>query len=167
MPRRRWLIAGLGVLATLSALVLLTRALQPPQNKVPSTTTSTGLPPQSGEDSGDTPRASPTWHAMASGDNTEEPERPLRSMPPSANPFAPPTGWSQATAEVPKLRLEGIAQGAAAIALISGRRVRVGESIEGYQLLAAGERQAELFAPAHGHLRLVLQGPPPPEVTEP
>lgn len=170
MLRRRWLLGGLGALAALSALGLLTRAVRPPQAAAVSSSVSTQpAASKAGEDAGDeAPALPPTWQEASRGAATAEPERPLHTMPSSLSPFhRADDSANLVRTEVPPLRLEGIAQGASTVALISGQRLRVGESIEGFELLAADGRQAELFAPAYGHLRLVLQGPESSATTEP
>jgi hypothetical protein len=105
----------------------------------------------------------PRWQSFMRQDEREMPARPVvrlaRGLPSPFDRLYGRAGGGAARPEGPGLRLEGIAAGAQAVALISGHAVREGGTISGYRVVRIGRRAVTLAGPRGARLDLSLEVP--------
>ncbi|HZF09371.1 MAG TPA: hypothetical protein VFE33_11325 [Thermoanaerobaculia bacterium] len=180
MTPGRLLLVGLGLLIAAGAVVLVARGWSgmssgsgvggaaDPQNA--------GTPPPGGGhgDDKEKEKAAPRWQSFTRPDvagvaGVADPHNPAVPRPvlhfaaPVASPFhSAPTASAVAPREAPHLRLDGVSPGEHGVALLSGKVVRLGETISGYRLSRIGKSSVSLVNPAGARLELVLGASPPP-----
>lgn len=122
-----------------------------------------GTPAPEGRGShGKAEEKAPRWQSFVRPGDPGTPPRPsihLASRP--ASPFDRlPTGGSVAPARPanPGLRLEGISRGDQPVALLSGRAVRVGDTLSGFRVTRIDRSAVTLAGPGGARLGLTLGG---------
>ena len=102
----------------------------------------------------------PRWQSFLRPDERAAPPRPVVRLAQEApNPFdrLAAGGVRAARPENPGFRLEGIAGGARAVALISGHAVREGGTLSGYRVVHIGRSAVTLAGPQGARLDLALE----------
>jgi hypothetical protein len=165
MTPGRILLIGLGLLITVGALFLVVRSFRgmgPPASPQAAATPGGAQGEEKGKEK---EKAAPRWQSfLRPDDRAPVPPRPLLHFPtPVASPFHRAPAASPTTPlAAPSLRLEGVSTGDRPAALISGRVVRVGGTIDGYRLGSIGKSRVSLSRPDGERLDLVLGASPPP-----
>jgi hypothetical protein len=103
----------------------------------------------------------PRWQSFLRPDERETPRPVVRLARGLPSPFDRLAGLAGGGArpESPGFRLEGIAAGAHAVALISGHAVREGGTISGYRVVRIGRSAVTLAGPRGARLDLALEVP--------
>ena len=115
-----------------------------------------------GGEAGD--EAPPGWQSFIRPDERDTPPRPVvRFAQGLPSPFdrlpdgASGGGVRREKKERPDLRLQGISFGAQAVALLSGRAVRVGDTVSGYRVSRIGRSAVTLAGPQGDRFELALR----------
>ena len=171
MKPGRIILVAVGLLIAAGALTLVIRGFRGSTSTADSAGGSDGSTEQGlgagsqlgrGGSQGDE-EALPRWQSFTHQLEPEPPERPIRRIDVALeNPF----DRAFATTELARaaLRLEGIAPGTPAVALISGRVVHVGDSLASWQVVRIDNHGVSLADSAGQRLELTLGDPAIPEV---
>lgn len=150
MSMRRILILTVGALVAAGALFLLVRdALGTAASPATSPTTATG--PSAVDDPEEKP---PRWEDFTNPDSLEPPPRPLAlGEIPAESPFE--RGYGREKLSNLDLRLDGVAPGTPPRAMISGRTLGIGDTIEEFRVLRIDRSGVALEGPAGLRIHLL------------
>ncbi len=106
----------------------------------------------------------PAWQSFIQPDERDTPPRPVvRFAQGLSSPFdrlpdrLPAAKSGGGRRQDPGLRLEGISVGAQAVALLSGRAVRVGDTVSGFRVVRIGRSAVTLAGPQGTRHELALR----------
>lgn len=180
MTPGRLLLVGLGLLIAAGAVFLVARGWSGMSSGSGAAgvadAQNAGIPPPGGGhgDDKEKEKAAPRWQSFIRPDaagtagvadphNPPVPRPVLHFAAPVASPFhSAPAASVVAPGEAPHLRLDGVSPGEHGVALLSGKVVRLSETIAGYRLSRIGKSSVTLVSPAGARLDLVLGASPPP-----
>lgn len=165
MKVSRLVLVAVGVVVAIGALLLIFRGLAGGGLDVQPAAPGTG-PAAPSEQADDEASSTARWTSFARPTDAETPQRPLR---PLGADLASPFDRAFANDELAKnaLRLEGVSEGDPAVALISGRVLRVGDTIAGFEVRTIRRDTVSLAGPGAMSLELALGDSALPEVGEP
>lgn len=167
MSRGRIALIAAGLLITAGAFFLIVRAFGGAA-ATPETPSAEAADAGKAEGQGED-KEPPRWQSFIRPGEREAPPRPvLRIAQGLPSPFERFPGGRAGTGagtgvrqESPGFRLEGISVGAQAVALLSGRAVRVGDTLSGYRVVRIGRSGVTLAGPRGARFDLALQGDGP------
>jgi hypothetical protein len=155
MSKGRIALVAAGLLLGLAALLLAARGFRGAAAggaAVPDT----AAPEGRGRDGEKEPP--PRWQSFLRPGEGAPPRRPLvRLARGLSSPFDRPQAVARPAGN-PGFQLQGISTGVRAVALVSGRAVRVGDSLAGYRVVRIGRSAVTLAGPG-GRLDLALRAP--------
>lgn len=156
MSAGRIALIAAGLLFAIGGLVLIVRGFR--GSAVPAAASEPAQAAPAGSRGQEPPP--PKWQSFLRPDGPQAPPRPVVRLAQAVpNPFDRlATGR---TVKAPKpvssgLRLEGIAAGAQAVALISGHAVREGGTISGFRVICIGRSAVTLAGPRGNRIDLAL-----------
>lgn len=151
-----------GLLIAAGALFLLARGFRGAAAAGQATPApeETAAGPADGGKAGD--KAPPEWQSFLRPDERKTPPRPvLRVAQGLPDPFdrlpGAGSGGGRRESPQPPLRLEGISIGAQPVALLSGRAVRVGDTVSGYRVARIDRSAVTLAGPQGARHELSLR----------
>jgi len=171
MSAGRIALIAVGVLVAVGALFLVVRGFRSGPTAAASEATAAPAaetPPPNGGKPEEKP--APRWQSFLHPDERQTPPRPVvpfaQGLP---SPFERPVASVSVSAktENPGFRLEGISLGAEPVALVSGRAVRQGDTLQGFRVVRIGRREVTLAGPEGTRLQLALGEPAPPPLKSP
>lgn len=163
MSKGRIVLIAAGLLIATGALVLVMRGFRGAAAGAATTIpeqTSAGAA-GAGKDK-DKDKAPPSWHSFIRPAERNPPPRPvIRFAQGLPSPFdrlpGAKSGARPEKRENPEFRLEGISVGAQTLALLSGRAVRVGDTVSGFRVVQIGRSAVTLTGPQGARVELALR----------
>jgi hypothetical protein len=155
MSRGRIALVAAGLLLGVAALLLVSRGLRAVAGG--SAVPEAAAPESRGR--GGEKEPPPRWQSFLRAGEKAAPPRPVVHVARGvSNPFDRPQGGAPRPAGNPGFRLQGISTGVRAVALVSGRAVREGDSLGGYRVVRIA-RSAVTLAGPDGRIDLALRAP--------
>lgn len=158
MSKGRILLVAAGLLITAGSFFVILRGFG-------GAAAATDAPVVGGKAEGED-KAPPRWQSFLRPGERETPPRPvLRVAQGLPSPFdrfpsarvGEGGGGGGVKPQPPAFRLEGISVGAQTVALLSGRAVRVGDTVSGYRVERIGRSAVTLAGPQGGRFDLSLR----------
>ena len=156
MSKGRIALVAAGLLLGIAALLLAARGFRSvaPGEAAVSGTAAPERHSQRGEK-----EPPPRWQSFLRPGEKAAPPRPLVRLARSlSDPFDRPQAAAPRPAGNPGFQLQGISTGARAVALVSGHKVREGDSLAGYRVVRIARSAVTLAGPG-GRFDLALRAP--------
>jgi hypothetical protein len=154
ISKGRIALVAAGLLLGIAALLLVSRGLRAAAGG--SAVPAAAAPESRGR--GGEKEPPPRWQSfLRPGEKTAPPRPVVHVALGVSNPFDRPQGAPRPAGN-PGFRLQGISTGVRAVALVSGRAVREGDSLGGYRVVRIARSAVTLAGPG-GRIDLALRAP--------